>query len=95
MLLGAFACGAAALAVWAYVRWPGAAPATLRAAVLHVLAAVLLLQVGSGAVDFGLRITPVATAVVVVVAAVLSVLTYAFLAALWFLRFCADSLRGA
>jgi hypothetical protein len=93
-LLMAFAVGTAALALWSYVRWPGAAPATMKGAVLRVLIAIGLLQVGLGALDVGIQAAP-GLAVIVFVGTVLPVLTYAFLASLWFMKVCADQLRGA
>lgn len=93
-LLMAFALGTAALALWSYVRWPGAAPATMKGAVLRVLLAFALLQVGLAALDAGIQAVPTLTALVFV-GAVVPVLTYAFLASLWFMKVCADQMRGA
>jgi len=92
-LLMTFTVGTAALALWAYVRWPGAAPATMKGAVLRVLIAVMLLQVGAGALHAGLEAAP-SLSVLIVVGAVVPVLTYAFLASIWFLKVCADQIRG-
>lgn len=94
-LLVAFMLGTAALAIWSYLRWPGAAPGTLRGAVIRAAIALVLLQVGSALVGLGVDAAPgvpVATGVVVLV--VVPVLTYAFLASLWFLQACADQLRS-
>lgn len=91
-LLMTFTVGTAALALWSYVRWPGAAPATMKGAVLRVLIALVLLQVGAGALDVGVEAAP-ALAILVVVGAVVPVLTYAFLASIWFLKVCADQMR--
>ena len=52
-MLMAFTLGTAALALWSYLRWPGAAPATIKGAVIRVALALLLLQVGAAAL--GLR----------------------------------------
>ncbi len=93
-LLMAFAVGTAALALWSYVRWPGAAPGTMKGAVLRVLIAIGLLQMGLGALDAGIQAAP-GLAVIVFVGTVLPVLTYAFLASLWFMKVCADRMRGA
>ena len=93
-LLMTFTVGAAVLALWSYVRWPGAAPATFKGAVLRVLIAFLLLQVGSSALDFGVHAVP-SLAVIIFVGAVVPVLTFAFLASLWFMMVCADEMRGA
>lgn len=93
-LLMAFTVGTAALALWSYVRWPGAAPATMKGAVLRVLLALVLLQVGVGALDVGLAAAPSLT-VPIVVGAVIPVLTYTFLASIWFLKVIADQIRGA
>jgi hypothetical protein len=93
-LLMAFTLGGAALALWAYVRWPGAAPATMKGAVLRVLIAFVVLQVGAGVLDIGAGATP-ALAILVLVGAVVPTLTYAFLASIWFLKVMADQVGGA
>ena len=92
-LLMAFTLGTAALALWSYLRWPGAAPATIKGAIIRVALALLLLQVGAAALDFGVEAAP-AFAVAVVVGVVVPVLTYAFLASIWFLKVCAEQMRG-
>ena len=92
-LLMAFTVGTAALALWSYLRWPGAAPQTIKGAAIRVALALVLLQLGAAALGFGIDATP-AFAVAVVVGVVVPVLTYAFLASLWFLKVCADQVRG-
>ena len=52
-LLIALTLGAAALALWSYVRWPGAAPATMKGAIVRVVIALALLRVGVGLLDIG------------------------------------------
>ena len=93
-LLLALTIGAAALALWSYLRWPGAAPASLRGALVRVAIALLLLQAGAAALELGVDRAPV-QAVAIVVGVVVPVLSYAFLASIWFLKVCADQLRGA
>ena len=93
-LLMAFTLGTAALAIWSYLRWPGAAPATIKGAVIRIAVALLLLQVGAAALGLFDGAAP-ALAIAVVVGVVVPVLTYAFLASLWFLKLCADQVRGA
>jgi hypothetical protein len=93
-LLITITVGTAALALWSYVRWPGAAPVTMKGAVLRVGLALLLLQVGAAALDLGVAAAP-SLAVLLVIGAVLPALTYAFLASIWFLKVCADEIRGA
>ena len=93
-LLLALTIGAAALALWSYLRWPGAAPASLRGALIRVAIALLLLQVGAAALELGVDRAPVQAAAIVV-GVVVPVLTYAFLASIWFLKVCADQVRGA
>ncbi len=90
-LLMMFTVGTAALALWSYVRWPGAAPATMKGAVLRVLIAFVVLQIGAGALDAGVDAAP-SLAILVVVGAVVPALTYAFLASIWFLKVCADQI---
>lgn len=93
-LLMTYTVGAGALALWSYIRWPGAAPATMKGAVLRILLALGLLQAGSAGLQLGVDAAP-ALAVAVVVGAVVPVLTYAFLASLWFMKVCTDQMRGA
>ena len=92
MLMG-FTLGTGALALWSYVRWPGAAPATIKGAFVRVALALLLLQVGAAALGYGVEAAP-AFAVAVVVGVAVPVLTYAFLASIWFLKVFADQIRG-
>jgi len=93
-LLVTFTVGTAALALWSYVRWPGAAPATMKGALLRILISLGLLQVGGGALDIGVEAVP-SLALVVLVLAIVPALTYAFLASIWFLKVCLDQVRGA
>jgi hypothetical protein len=92
-LLMALTVGTAVLALWSYLRWPGAAPATMKGAAIRVAVALVLLQVGAAALGFGVEAAP-ALAILVVVGVVVPVLTYAFLASIWFLKVCADQVRG-
>jgi hypothetical protein len=93
-LLLAFTFGTAVLALWSYLRWPGAAPATMKGAALRVALAFVFLQVGAAALGFGVDAAPV-LAILVLVGVVVPVLTYTFLASIWFLKVCADQVRGA
>jgi hypothetical protein len=92
-MLMAFTLGTAALALWSYLRWPGAAPATIKGAAIRVALALFLLQVGAAVLGYGVESAP-AFAVAVVVGVVIPVLTYAFLASIWFLKVFADQIRG-
>ncbi len=83
----------AALALWSYVRWPGAAPATIRGAALRVLISLVLLQVGAGALDIGVEVAP-SLAILILLGTVIPVLTFAFLASIWFLKVCVDQIHG-
>jgi hypothetical protein len=91
-LLIAFVIGTALLALWSYIRWPGAAPATLKGALLRILIALALLRVGASALDIGVDAAP-SLGVLVVTGAVVPVLTYAFLASIWFMKVLADQMR--
>ena len=53
-LLMTFTIGTAALALWSYVRWPGAAPVTMKGAVLRVAIALVLLQIGAVTLEVGI-----------------------------------------
>ena len=92
-MLGAISLGAALLALWSYVRWPGAAPASFRGAVVLVLIAFGLLQLG--AVPLGSAAgASAALGVLAVIGVLVPLLTFAFLSALWVMRLFADMLRG-
>lgn len=93
-LLTTITLATAALALWSYVRWPGAAPATMRGAVLRVVTSLVLLQVGAAAFGLGIAAAP-DLAILLLVGTVVPVLTFAFLASIWFLKVCADEMRGA
>jgi hypothetical protein len=92
-LLISFTVGTAALAFWSYIRWPGAAPSTIKGALLRVAIGVVLLQVCAGVLDLGVEAAPF-LAILVMVGAVVPVLTYAFLASIWFMKACADQMNG-
>ena len=83
----------AALALWSYVRWPGAAPATISGAVVRVVISLVLLQVAAGALKLGVAASP-SLAIVLLIGTVIPVLTFAFLASIWFLKACADRIDG-
>lgn len=83
----------AALALWSYVRWPGAAPATMKGAVVRVAISIVLLQVGAGALDIAVAASP-SLAIVLLIGTVVPVLTFAFLASIWFLKAFADRIHG-
>lgn len=93
-LLMTLTLATAALALWSYVRWPGAAPATMKGAVLRIVASLVLLQVGAVAFGFGIAAAP-SLAILLLVGTIVPVLTFTFLASLWFLKVCADQIRGA
>lgn len=93
-LLMTLTLATAALALWSYVRWPGAAPVTMKGAVLRVVASLVLLQVGAAAFGYGIAAAP-SLALLLLVGTIVPVLTFAFLASIWFLKVCADQIRGA
>ena len=93
-LLMAFTVGTSVLALWSYLRWPGAAPATMKGALIRIALALVLMQVGVAALGLGVDAAP-AFAIAVLVGVVVPVLTFAFLASMWFLKVCADQVRGA
>ena len=92
-LLGAISLGAALLALWSYIRWPGAAPASFRGAVVRVLLAFALLQVGAVPLGSAAGASAVLR-VLAVIGVIVPLLTFAFLTALWIMRLFADRLRG-
>jgi hypothetical protein len=83
----------AALALWSYVRWPGAAPATIKGAVVRVVISLVLLQVGAGALHIDVAASP-SIAIVLLLGNVIPLLTFVFLASIWFLKACADQIYG-
>ena len=92
-LLTALALGAALLALWSYVRWPSIAPRSFRRAIVLVLLAFGLLQVGT--VPLGAASgTSTMLAVFAVVGVIVPALTFTFLTALWVMRLFAESLKG-
>lgn len=93
-LLMAFTVGTALLALWSFVRWPDIAPTTMKAAFFRMIVALVFLQLGASFLGAGVDAFP-AFGPLLVVAAVVPVLTYAFLASIWFLKVCADLMRGA
>ena len=93
-LLLAFTIGTALLAMWSYVRWPGVAPTSMRGALLRMLFALVLLHAGATMLGAGVEAAP-AWGPLLFVAAVVPVLTYAFLASIWFMKVLADQMRGA
>ena len=93
-LLVAISLGAALLALWSYLRWPGAAPASFRGAVVRVVVAFGLLQIG--ALPLGAATgASAALAVFTLVGVVVPILTFAFLSSLWVMRLFADMVRGS
>lgn len=93
-LMFAFTVATGALALWSYLRWPGAAPATIKGAMLRVVLSVAFLYAGTGVLELGVAAVP-SLAIVLVVAVVVPVLTYSFLASIWLMKVCADQMRGA
>ena len=93
-LLLAFTFGTALLAAWSYVRWPGVAPTSIKAAIVRMLVALAMLHAGGTMLGFGVEAAP-AWGPLLFVAAVVPVLTYAFLASIWFMKVLADQMRGA
>jgi hypothetical protein len=80
------ALGAALLALWIDVRFPRLAPQDFRTAALHVLAALLTVQLllASGATHWGSASPAAMVASMMTVS--LPALTYEFLAALWLIK---------
>jgi hypothetical protein len=92
-LLVAIVTASAALALWSYLRWPGAAPSRLGDAIFRVILAFVLLQVGTFALDAAAGAST-AAAVLAVVGVVAPVLAFMFLASLWIMKLFADQLKG-
>jgi hypothetical protein len=92
-LLLAIVGASALLALWSYLRWPKAAPSRFGDAIVRVIVAFVLLQVGTVALDAAVGASP-AAAVFAVVGVVAPVLAFMFLAALWIMKLFADQLKG-
>jgi hypothetical protein len=93
-LLLALTVGTALLAVWTFVRWPGITPTSLKGALIRVGLALALLHAGGNLLGAGVEVVPW-LGPLLLVAAVVPVLTYAFLASIWFMKVLADHMRGA
>ena len=78
------AIGMALNALWVHVRFPSLAPETLRAAVLHLIAALALLELVPIAMRLGLESDQ--TLLIALVGVAFPALTYIFLASLWLFR---------
>jgi hypothetical protein len=92
-LLLPLALGAALLALWSYVRWPDVAPKSFGRAIVFVLLAFGLLQLGTLPLDAAVGASP-GLVVLALLGVILPVLTFAFLAALWVMRLFADAIKG-
>jgi len=88
------ALGAAALALWIHVRFPGITPHGLRQALIHVGVALVIGQalfpVLSSLVP---AMNPFARALVIIFALGLPILTYSLLSSIWILRALQGALR--
>ena len=95
VLLAALALGSAALALWIDIRFPRLSPESFRAAVTHVVAALLVAQLAM--VPAGALLNPAnpGRAFGGVFLVVLPALIYTFLAGLWMFRICQRMLGGA
>ena len=92
--VAAVAAGAAALAIWSFLRWPALAPKTFAGAIVHgILAFGALQAVGAGIGIVADRSTQAVG--LTLIALVVPALTYAFLAALWIFRLFAALVKGA
>ena len=60
---------------------------------MRVVIALALLRVGVSLLDIGSGASPF-VAILVVVGSVVPVLTFAFLASIWFMKTCADQMHG-
>ena len=93
VLLIATTLGAAALALWCHVRWPGAAPATIGGSVVRVLICFAALHLSTLILSWAGGISASAL-IVSFIGVTVPVLTFAFLTALWVMKLFADALRG-
>ncbi|TML27635.1 MAG: hypothetical protein E6G26_08540 [Actinobacteria bacterium] len=83
-----------ALALWAAVRFPGAGPTTVSAAVLVILSGAAAVRAIPGLTNTTMQVAPAAAPLVVPFAIALPLLTYTFLSGLWVLRMIQRSLPG-
>jgi hypothetical protein len=91
----ALALGAALLALWCWQRLPGFAPARVRGALVHVGAALVMMNLGVPAglvLAFESGTTP--GLLMGVLGLALPPLTYVFLATLWALRVAQNTMPG-
>jgi hypothetical protein len=85
--------GAAVLALWCHVRWPGAAPTTIRGSIVRVLIGFAALHLSAAVLEWAAGVS-VGAVIVSYVGVIVPVLTFAFLATLWVMKLFADALKG-
>jgi hypothetical protein len=85
------ALGMALNAIWVHVRFPSLAPQTLRAAVLHMIAALATLELVPIAMRLGQTSDP--QLMIALVGVAFPALTYIFLASLWLFRLLQGMMR--
>ena len=78
------AIGMALNALWVHVRFPSLAPETLRAAILHLIAALVLLELSPVALKLGQSSDE--QLMIALVGVAFPALIYIFLASLWMIR---------
>jgi hypothetical protein len=88
-----FLIGCAVVALWLDLRFPGLAPATVKAALLHVVATLLAAQLVFPAAFHSLASSWLRTLAALFLVA-LPALTYSLLVALWILKIVANASRG-
>jgi hypothetical protein len=91
LYLVCFLVGAGALALWVDVRFPSLMPGGMVGILVHLVAAFVVLQFGSGVIAPAVADFPVPGArLIAVIAVILPLLAYASLTALWALRLARD-----
>jgi hypothetical protein len=78
------AIGMALNAIWVHVRFPSLAPETMRSAIVHLIAALALLELVPIALRLGLASDE--QLMVALVGVAFPALTYIFLSSLWLIR---------
>ena len=95
VLIVSLALGAAALAIWVDVRLPSLAPTSIRGLVAHLIAALIVCQVGSMLIGATADTQQLAAMLTAVLALALPVLVYAFLTGVWMIKMAQNMLGRA
>ena len=92
VLIMTLALGAAALALWIDVRAPALGPGSVRGALVHLVAALVVCQLSGGLMSAVIDPGNARTMVAAVLGVGLPILVYSFLSGLWIIKLAQDML---